>query len=70
MYVCICQAVTTEQICKAVAAGARSVSHLAEGLGVAVNCGACLEAAHTLVESLSQAADSAEAKVPRQATAA
>lgn len=44
MYVCVCKAVTENDIKKAVAEGARTVLDLKKRLHVAENCGCCLEA--------------------------
>jgi bacterioferritin-associated ferredoxin len=46
MYVCVCNGVTDKQIRRAIAGGAQSVQSLRDELGVASQCGGCLE--HTL----------------------
>ena len=43
MYVCICNAVTDQQIRQAIAEGAESVDQLREKLAVTGNCGHCIE---------------------------
>ena len=43
MYVCICNAVTEEQVRRAIAGGARSLDDLREALGLGDQCGKCLE---------------------------
>lgn len=45
MYVCICRAVTEQQIKTAVANGIHSVKALRQSLGVAGQCGKCSETA-------------------------
>ena len=49
MYVCICKAVTDRQIRQAIELGARSLSDLKEGLGVATGCGKCAPCARTML---------------------
>lgn len=46
MYVCICNGVTDKQIRRAIAGGAKSLQALQSELGVASQCGGCLD--HTL----------------------
>lgn len=41
MYICLCQAVTDEEIRGAVREGARCVKTLEIGLGVSTQCGKC-----------------------------
>ncbi len=41
MYICVCNAVTEQQIRDAVCAGASSVCELSARLGVAAACGCC-----------------------------
>jgi bacterioferritin-associated ferredoxin len=50
MYVCICNGVTDKQIRRAIASGARSLEALHDELGVAGQCGGCMEHALTLLE--------------------
>jgi len=51
MYVCICNAVTDEDIREAAEAGATSVADLQDQLGVAINCGSCFDDAAALLAS-------------------
>ena len=50
MYVCICNNVTDKQIRRAIAGGAQSVQCLRDELGVASQCGSCLDHAVQLLE--------------------
>lgn len=50
MYVCICNGVTDKQIRRAISRGARSVEALHDELGVASQCGGCLEHAMSLLD--------------------
>ena len=45
MYVCICNAITDQQIRRAARAGVEDLWGLQAELGVATNCGSCKEAA-------------------------
>ncbi len=66
MYVCICQAVTENQIRQAVAEGVRSVDELGARLGVASCCGTCEpHAQDVLSESLSSSAAGLLEATPR-----
>lgn len=49
MYVCICSAVTDQQIRAAVAEGAHTLPLLTMALGVAANCGCCRELAQQVI---------------------
>lgn len=49
MYVCVCNAITDSQIRKAAASGARTVWDLQSQLGVATNCGSCMEVAQEIL---------------------
>lgn len=49
MFVCICNAVTEEDILGAVDAGARCTSSACEATQAATNCGSCLERVENLV---------------------
>ncbi|MDD9805892.1 MAG: (2Fe-2S)-binding protein [Gammaproteobacteria bacterium] len=49
MYVCVCRAITEEQIRRAVAGGADTLAKLRETLGLGVDCGKCLEYAKRLL---------------------
>jgi bacterioferritin-associated ferredoxin len=50
MYVCICNGVTDRQIRRAIDGGARSLQALNEELGVASQCGGCMEHALSMLE--------------------
>ncbi len=53
MYVCVCKAVTDNQIREEVCKGACSMRDLSSRLGVAVTCGKCRKhAKHVLHQSL------------------
>ncbi len=54
MYVCICNAVTDKQIRRAAARGVDSVYELREHLGVASNCGSCVDQAQSILNETSQ----------------
>ncbi|SPJ18367.1 BFD domain-containing protein (2Fe-2S)-binding domain-containing protein (fragment) [Burkholderiales bacterium] len=49
MYVCICNAVTDQQIRIAVAAGARTIDDVGAALGVGAGCGCCRECAQEII---------------------
>jgi bacterioferritin-associated ferredoxin len=49
MFVCICNAVTDNDIRNAVKAGANDLATLQDELGVAVNCGSCADDAAQLI---------------------
>jgi len=51
MYVCLCRAVTDADIRQAADAGVADVNQLVETLGVGANCGACLEAAQSIMKA-------------------
>lgn len=51
MYVCLCRAVTDADIRQAADAGVADLSQLIEALGVGTNCGACLEAARSIIDA-------------------
>lgn len=51
MYVCLCNGITDKQIRAAIDRGARSITHLQDELGVATQCGSCLEAALSMMTS-------------------
>lgn len=51
MYVCICNAVSDQQVKAAVAAGARSLGELSLQLGVGAGCGCCRDAAQEYILS-------------------
>lgn len=49
MYICICNAITDRQIKAAVANGATTLGDLQFELGVATECGTCMESAMQLL---------------------
>lgn len=49
MYICICNAITDRQINKAIANGATTLADLQYELGVATECGTCLDSAVQLL---------------------
>ena len=49
MYICICNAITDRQINEAIANGASTIADLQLQLGVATDCGTCLESALELL---------------------
>ncbi len=49
MYVCICNAVTENEVRQAAREGARTLSDLQHGLGVATGCGQCAKDACSLL---------------------
>ena len=55
MYVCLCRAVTDTDIRQAADEGVADVHQLVEILGVGTNCGACLEAARSIIDARSAA---------------
>ena len=55
MYVCICNAITDKQIRQAAERGVRDVWTLQNQLGVASNCGSCVEAASDILRESSAA---------------
>ncbi len=52
MYICICNAVTENQIRSAVESGASCMRQLGTELGVGVQCGSCRCAARNILEEL------------------
>ncbi len=50
MYVCICHAVTDQQIVDAVDGGVQDLRQLSETCGVGTNCGRCQEVAQELID--------------------
>lgn len=50
MYVCICNAVTDNQIRRARDAGIGGLHELGEHLGVGTNCGSCVELALAILQ--------------------
>lgn len=66
MYICICRGVTDREITAAVGNGLRSVTELAQCLGVGTGCGRCLESVGTLLSpcTAATAAESCERSRP------
>lgn len=54
MYVCICKAVTEDQIRDAVQSGCDSVQKIQDHLGVIYNCGKCAEQVAELIGEYSE----------------
>jgi bacterioferritin-associated ferredoxin len=51
MFVCICNAVSDQQIVDAVNAGARDIEDVKALLHVSTGCGSCLQTAEAIVEN-------------------
>lgn len=51
MYVCLCRAVTDADIREAADQGVADVNQLIQALGVGTNCGTCLEAARSIIDT-------------------
>ncbi|QKS28353.1 MAG: Bacterioferritin-associated ferredoxin [Accumulibacter sp.] len=65
MYVCVCMAVTEEQIHEAARRGARTLNDLRRDLGVASECGSCATVArHCLKDAQEMRQKAAKAKRP------
>ena len=63
MYVCLCSAVTTDQIIKCVRSGSKDLDSVTKKLGVGLNCGSCIDMisdliANTASQDCSRAVDS------------
>ena len=55
MYVCICKAISDQDIREAVANGADNLASIQAHLGAATNCGTCIEHAQEVIdEALAQ----------------
>jgi bacterioferritin-associated ferredoxin len=55
MYVCICKAITDQDIRQAVANGVDDLASIQTHLGAATNCGACMDHAQEVIdEALAQ----------------
>ena len=54
MYVCICNAITDKQIRRAAKAGVTDIYELRERLGVAANCGSCVDEAQSILNESGQ----------------
>jgi bacterioferritin-associated ferredoxin len=58
MYICLCKAITDNDIRDAVHSGAASLADVQHQLGVSTGCGTCMEAAEEVIsETLSRAAE-------------
>ena len=55
MYVCVCKAVTEDEVHAAIESGARSLRHLQQQLGVATQCGACSDCARSILGACNDA---------------
>lgn len=51
MYVCLCSAVTTDQIIRCVRAGCKDLDAVTKQLGVGLNCGSCIYMISDLIET-------------------
>ena len=71
MYVCVCNAVTEQDIFNAVAEGCSSLRQLREQLGVGACCGRCTGCAREVLRNShpARARHRPTAAVPRQAAA-
>ncbi len=49
MYVCLCKAITDQDVLEAIDAGAQSAEELSDQLGVGTGCGCCQEMTVELV---------------------
>jgi len=55
MYVCICKAISDQEIKEAVANGAEDLDSIQAHLGAGTNCGACVDHAQAVIdEALAQ----------------
>ncbi len=61
MYLCICKAVSDQQIRQAVAQGARTVGDVSARLGVGVECGKCLDSIREFLDECLAASPAAVA---------
>ncbi len=52
MYVCLCNAITEQEIRQAAAAGATEMQALKDGLGVATCCGTCESCASEILQDV------------------
>lgn len=69
MYVCICNAITDKQILEAAERGVSDVWTLQNELGVATNCGSCVEAASELLREAAKPSISAGPRLYQPALA-
>ena len=63
MYVCICNAITDEQIRQAAESGVKDLWGLQAELGVATNCGSCKETASRILRENRKAVSSSEPQI-------
>jgi len=49
MYVCVCNAITEREIRQAIELGANTILELKRSLGVAANCGKCVDCARDIL---------------------
>lgn len=52
MYICLCNGITDKQIRRAIAGGAKSLQCLRDELGVASQCGGCMDHALQLLDGV------------------
>jgi len=64
MYVCVCKAVTDQQIRKAAEDGARTLSDLRRELGVTLDCGRCASCAQQCLKEARRCAAHPETCLP------
>ena len=65
MYVCICNAITEQQIRDLAAAGCRDLGTLQNELGVAAGCGTCMETALGVLNDATPSPQRANYPAPR-----
>jgi len=63
MYVCICNAITDEQIRQAAESGVKDLWGLQAELGVASNCGSCKETASRILRENRKAVKTSEPQI-------
>lgn len=61
MYVCICNAITDQQIRRAARNGVDNLYELRENLGVASSCGSCADHAQSILQEARQSASAVPA---------
>jgi len=69
MYVCICNAITDQQIRQAAKAGIRDFGGLQRELGVAAGCGSCKDVASEILQETRQGSRYAEPVIYQPALA-
>lgn len=50
MYVCLCNAVTTDQIVESIRSGCKDLDAVTKELSVGMNCGTCIDMISDLIE--------------------